>query len=462
MHENNFEKQVREKMDRLGFDPADAVWANVDKEINRERKRRSPVFWIFFLTGIMIAGGGYYILIKKEANPAAIANRSTGIVRDRGDARETKPGKSPTGTEGEKMDNRTLTPMKQNLNGASIFVHTVKKTKSAYGITGFSRKVANDPEKYSSADWFKDKIIGDTNEDQHKNEIAEGDSRNSQHNELNDKPDSADSSSHEKQLHVVENKHSIKDSLSETKTAKNKNKDRKLSSWKIGFTGNAGISGINQTLFKSGAVLNSYYTPNNAGGSNLSSVNSSSYIRAAFSFGAGAFGIRNLSDRVSISAGLNYHYYSTEIQVGSLENKTITVNSIPGQQVRASSYYENGRNHNYTNQYHFIELPVSLNYKLNRSPRMPFIWEGGLSVAYLLGSNALNYDPLTNTYYAYNKLLNNTQLNVATAVMIGFPIYHYTLQAGPQFEYGLTKLLKSSAGTPGHVLYYGLKISFIR
>ena len=209
-------------------------------------------------------------------------------------------------------------------------------------------------------------------------------------------------------------------------------------------------------------MLNSYYTPNNAGGSNLSSVNSSSYIRAAFSFGAGAFGIRNLSDRVSISAGLNYHYYSTEIQVGSLENKTITVNSIPGQQVRASSYYENGRNHNYTNQYHFIELPVSLNYKLNRSPRMPFIWEGGLSVAYLLGSNALNYDPLTNTYYAYNKLFNNTQLNVATAVMIGFPIYHYTLQAGPQFEYGLTKLLKSSAGTPGHVLYYGLKISFIR
>jgi hypothetical protein len=58
MHENNFEKQVREKMDQLGFDPADTVWANVDKEINRERKRRSPVFWIFFLTGIMIAGGG--------------------------------------------------------------------------------------------------------------------------------------------------------------------------------------------------------------------------------------------------------------------------------------------------------------------------------------------------------------------------------------------------------------------
>ncbi|MEJ0080284.1 MAG: hypothetical protein WDM78_04840 [Puia sp.] len=38
MHENKFEKQVREKMDQLGFDPADTVWAQVDREINRERK----------------------------------------------------------------------------------------------------------------------------------------------------------------------------------------------------------------------------------------------------------------------------------------------------------------------------------------------------------------------------------------------------------------------------------------
>jgi hypothetical protein len=27
MYENNFEKQVREKMDQLGFDPSDTVWA---------------------------------------------------------------------------------------------------------------------------------------------------------------------------------------------------------------------------------------------------------------------------------------------------------------------------------------------------------------------------------------------------------------------------------------------------
>lgn len=42
MHENNFEKQVREKMDDLGFDPSDAVWAAVDKEINKEKNDAGP------------------------------------------------------------------------------------------------------------------------------------------------------------------------------------------------------------------------------------------------------------------------------------------------------------------------------------------------------------------------------------------------------------------------------------
>ncbi len=49
MHENNFEKQVQEKMDQLGFEPSDAVWAAVDKEINKGKRRRRPFFILFFI-----------------------------------------------------------------------------------------------------------------------------------------------------------------------------------------------------------------------------------------------------------------------------------------------------------------------------------------------------------------------------------------------------------------------------
>ena len=64
MHENKFEKQVQEKMDQLGFDPSEAVWTEVDRVINSEKKRRRPIFWIFFLSGLVLAGGTTYMLLN--------------------------------------------------------------------------------------------------------------------------------------------------------------------------------------------------------------------------------------------------------------------------------------------------------------------------------------------------------------------------------------------------------------
>ena len=67
MRENKFEKQVREKMDQLGFDPSDVVWAEVNRKINQEKKRRKPLFWIFLFSSLVLAGGGIYLV--KMANP---------------------------------------------------------------------------------------------------------------------------------------------------------------------------------------------------------------------------------------------------------------------------------------------------------------------------------------------------------------------------------------------------------
>ena len=66
MRENEFEKQVRKKMDELGFDPSEAVWAGIDKEINREKKRRRPFFWLLFCSGLLLAGSGYYFFTTKN------------------------------------------------------------------------------------------------------------------------------------------------------------------------------------------------------------------------------------------------------------------------------------------------------------------------------------------------------------------------------------------------------------
>jgi hypothetical protein len=45
--------------------------------------------------------------------------------------------------------------------------------------------------------------------------------------------------------------------------------------------------------------------------------------------------------------------------------------------------------------------------------------------------------------------------------MVGMPVGKSALQLGPQLQYGFTGLLKSSYGSPGHLIFYGLKISII-
>jgi hypothetical protein len=241
--------------------------------------------------------------------------------------------------------------------------------------------------------------------------------------------------------------------------------------WKIGFTGGAGISNTNQSLFKQGNVTGLYYNPVNPYASYGAAppVPVSSEINPGFSFSAGIFVRRYLSKRISISAGLDYHYYSTHNNTGYAVDSSIIVynptfnlgNSTLPVANTINSYYRSGSSFSYTNQYHFIELPVSADFQLNKSPKLPVFLEAGLSVSCLLSSNALHFDPNGNLYYQNAQLFNKVQLNGATAIMIGFPISKNELQLGPQLQYGLSGLLKSGSGNPQHLFYTGLKISFI-
>ena len=129
--------------------------------------------------------------------------------------------------------------------------------------------------------------------------------------------------------------------------------------------------------------------------------------------------------------------------------------------ITAASYYENGNSQAYTNQYHFIEMPVSVNFQINKSKRIPFNWELGITPGYIVGSKALYYDPNTNVYFNNYLQPNKMQLNAVTAFMIGIPLNKGQLEAGPQVQYGLTGFVNTSDGNPGHLFYAGLKISFI-
>lgn len=446
MHENNFEKQVQEKMDQLGFDPSDAVWAAVDKEINKEKRRRRPFFILFFLSGLLLAGGGVYFgMIKNSASNKIAGQQQKGINENKSVLSSGKIQKSDSLETGLNVktvnvnDQKTAKNLKQKQNSEALL------TKS-----GIRNSIPDNPKDINEAE----------NDKPEKNPIVVKDGKNiiGEKNETMGKTD-------------AENK-TAKDSVSALKTASVEKKIVKQSLWKIGLTGGAGISNTNQSLFTQGSVTGLYYSPVNVNNASVAAlpVPVSSEISPGFSFSAGIFVSRYLSKRISISAGLNYHYYSTHINTGNSIDSSIIVynpayyypgtNPVPGAYA-INGYYRNGSSHSYTNHYHFIELPVTADFQLNKSIKLPVYWEAGLSVSYLISSNALNFDPNGNLYYQNALLFNKVQFNGATAILIGFPINKNLLQLGPQLQYGLSGLLKSGSGNPQHLIYTGLKISFI-
>lgn len=487
MHENKFEKQVQEKMEELQFAPSDAVWGNIDKEINKGKKRRRPVFWLFFLFGFLLLGGGYFFAVNRNS-PKVLANvqqqkqierlqNKQSIANDKKvDDRKKENDdfkKPPVESEGNKIKGSKAQELRPygnseqekkisqyNKNKKIIWNDKKNKTVPAFNPgkekteanekVGLSKERNKLQDQYANEEISDNLVVGDNKENTNKNETAPlrkiiHDSAAVKKNNIPDVTKTAGT-----------------DSASGIKSAKHEKKQKTSPPWKIGFSAQAGVSNINQSLFQSTYVTNAYYyTPANSVSSPGTVINNSSKINPGFSFGGGIFVSRSLSKRISFSAGINYHYYSTKIHTGNFVDSARYVYLANASASQANGYYRNGSSNGYTNYYHFIELPLSLDFQLNRNHKMPLIWEAGFSLSYLLNGDALHFDPVTNVYYKNNALFNKTHLNAATAILLGFHIHKTDLQIGPQLQYGLTGLLNKSAGNPEHLFYSGLKISFI-
>ena len=423
MHENKFEKEVRDKMDQLLFDPTDAIWTGVDKEINKEKKRRRVLFWFFFLIGIAVLSGLYYFSGSDPGNPG-----------------EPKAGYEsfhpPAAL--EKMSQHRS--QKKN----DKFKKSVKVSVNAVIVNDINQN-------------GQDRDLDEINIQKTKEETPAWEQKLS------------DSSAGIKSNSDVANKNAVLietvavDSVVEKSSAKKQDQKSKSSSWKIGFTGSAGISNMNQNLFlPSNGTNPAYYSTAPPPGTGTGGVYySPSEISSGFSYSLGVFVNRYLSKRVSFSTGISYHYYSTSMQTGALSDTAVLLNTANGRFSSSGQIYRYGKTNTYTNHFHFLELPLTFSFQLNKSSRIPVYWEQNLAFSYLLSSNALQFDPANNVYYEDNLLLNKMQFSTATSLLIGFPLNKNEVRVGPQFQYGLTGLVNTSTGNEGHLSYFGVKISFL-
>ena len=214
-----------------------------------------------------------------------------------------------------------------------------------------------------------------------------------------------------------------------------------------------GLSSITQSLFS--LKNNNVYGNSIAGsspGTNFQNPQSSG--RSSFGFKTGLVAKKDLTKRSSMMVGINYVYLSDEIKTGNQQNNSLFVNSS----FAISSYYNNGQQKEFTDRFHFIELPVYYSLRLTKNTSHFLALDEGVSVAYLVSADALVYDSTAGGIYYYNKnLFARTHINFIPGLS-----YHFTgsknieWTLGTQASFDVIKIFKSNLDRRKYFIYPGI------
>ncbi len=469
MSDHEFEKQVRQKLDDLKITPSSATWENIEETV-RKRRRRAPLVWLPILL-LGIAAGGYVIYnnsgkngdndnskvlvadaTKKEAGVMKEGNKvneenelkNNEVRKNSNELKSFENGVSDdiTITNKEIVDsgNKILRSTNSKKKHKPAFVLSSRKTRSVY--TGSPRR-KNIP-YYLEIPAF----AGMTGESV---DISSSIDNNPTNNTLKN--------------NLTTKNNTKTPSLNSTKKSQAKLLNKK---WAFAITAYAGFSTVSDGDLKSEIEDVSYvedfgqmnvpppsYTP-------LYSPPPSytpSTISPGLAYSAGAIAKYQFSKRWSISAGLNYMQLNTRSRVGQRINNSQIVNNGTRGYLFVPSYYllEEEQPSEYKNRYHFIELPVSVHYQINKGKKLPVYLNGGMAISRLVESNSLHFDGTTGVYYRNNKLLNKTQAAISTGFSFAmFSGSKRPLWVGPSAKGNLSTILKKDVSASKHFVSLGL------
>jgi hypothetical protein len=144
--------------------------------------------------------------------------------------------------------------------------------------------------------------------------------------------------------------------------------------------------------------------------------------------------------------------------VGTYTNSTVVVNNTASRFLQVQAFYGGVQRQDFTNHYHFIQLPLLYQLQLNKSNRLPVLWGIGASAGYLLASNALAYDTTAGgIYYRDRDIFHKFHFNLNTGFSFRFGnAKKMQWSIGPELSMSMNKLMKDTYGRKQYLLYGGL------
>jgi hypothetical protein len=210
-------------------------------------------------------------------------------------------------------------------------------------------------------------------------------------------------------------------------------------------------------------------------------------IQPDLSFSVGFFVQRALSPRLKVSLGIKYTYMSVNTQVGQKVNAPFEINTDTSSSKIVQGYYKlpgyvsatadqqgiNGISANYGGQtyvsqkyryrFQYIEIPLMVNWQINKGRRLPpVVLEGGVSISHLLSVDALHFEGKKGVYYEDKSLFNKTQFNFITGLSVGvLQKSKHPLWIGANLRYALNGLVNKDVSAGQYMWSAGISVKML-
>jgi len=389
MQANEFEKEVKERMDELQLYPSAGVWPEVEKRIRKEKKRRWVIFW--WLLPLLLAGGAgtWYLLNNKNRKDIAQQETSLTVPENKKENNISKPNPVVSDTPAiavpyNKQPNefKTIKP-EDNVNTiAAARPGTVTKTEMVITQRGAKRRSAgtNQP--------VPDVAQGNETQTLPVSPLSAADKPAIAANRLPQQTDKVNDNRVAVKTPVdnVKPDDSVvtavapaKEKITEpgTVVTAGQLQDKKKNKWETGISFTAGsfsrVDGNFAGLAKSFDVNSSF----NNSGSFIAQP--PGQLAGGVHLQVGFYAKKNIGKKTAFSTGLLVSANSVIQQVGVYYPvNTVGLGSSPR---FASGYYSGGSVTAVANRYTLVSVPFLLHWQLNKGKKVPLAWENGFSAS---------------------------------------------------------------------------------
>lgn len=463
MQENEFEKQVKHKLEGFHLSPSAPVWEAIKKQIEKKKRRILP--FILLLCGIIISAGLFMYAdmhniitrsgknhtsaesIKNENAQSSVTLQQENNKQNMSEASNLKGQHLPALKDENKIKHNNLlfinnhqsSALKNKINNQQIENNNFTNSNPAITYQPAIKQNIS-----SNTAVYKNQFTNSEIEKQHK-PVASA--------QLNVQADS--------------NKIILNINIDSSKQSKKPadKKNNKKSSWQWGITAMYGRSNLNDNLFNNGLSTSKAFdqtsVPVTLNGNVSSGQNQPYSTNDAYKFGITIQ--KRFFSKSYVSTGLQYiHLSNKSTTARNLDSSLIAVSPYSLNNLSYNAYYRYGSEKTYFNNFNFIEIPLSFQSNLFHIKQFALSYNAGISIMQLLSAKSLLYNSKNNNFFSDNDLLRRTQLQLIAGLNLQLNTKNMgSFLLGTHLEYSLSTFLKNKDYNHLHFTNYGLQATWL-